>query len=406
MTQFLAKVGTLAGDIEELAMTADTESVLRDELREKGYHIFWVRRSFGLGGIKNPFSRKPRITQTEFTLFNQELAALLKAGLPLLQCLDIMLERRSNPLFKRVLTDIRDKVKSGMALSDAFRSHGDLFPRIYAASLVAGEKSGGLETVLKAYVRYLKLSEATRKKVIAALVYPAFLLVTLAGAAAFLLLWVIPRFAGFFEGFHADLPILTVVLMTVATTLRDHIVILTTVAVAGSAFFLLWSKREGSKIMIDHFLLKLPFLGPIYHLFATSQLTRSLGTLLAGGIPLVQAIDISAGSISNRHVGSAVMPVAERVREGKAFSSSLDQTGAFSNLTIEMVKVGENTGDLAEMLQNVADFADEEIDNRLNLMLSLLEPIVLLFMGGLVAMILLSIYLPMFDLINAARSGV
>ena len=406
MTQFLAKVGTLAGDIEELAMTADTESVLRDELREKGYHIFWVRRSFGLGGIKNPFSRKQRITQTEFTLFNQELAALLKAGLPLLQCLDIMLERRSNPLFKRVLTDIRDKVKSGMALSDAFRSHGDLFPRIYAASLVAGEKSGGLETVLKAYVLYLKLSEATRKKVIAALVYPAFLLVTLAGAAAFLLLWVIPRFADFFEGFHADLPILTVVLMTVATTLRDHIVILTTVAVAGSAFFLLWSKREGSKIMIDHFLLKLPFLGPIYHLFATSQLTRSLGTLLAGGIPLVQAIDISAGSISNRHVGSAVMPVAERVREGKAFSSSLDQTGAFSNLTIEMVKVGENTGDLAEMLQNVADFADEEIDNRLNLMLSLLEPIVLLFMGGLVAMILLSIYLPMFDLINAARSGV
>ena len=406
MTQFLAKVGTLAGDIEELAMTADTESVLRDELREKGYHIFWVRRSFGLGGIKNPFSRKQRITQTEFTLFNQELAALLKAGLPLLQCLDIMLERRSNPLFKRVLTDIRDKVKSGMALSDAFRSHGDLCPRIYAASLIAGEKSGGLETVLKAYVHYLKLSEATRKKVIAALVYPAFLLVTLAGAAAFLLLWVIPRFAGFFEGFHADLPILTVVLMTVATTLRDHIVILTTVAVAGSAFFLLWSKREGSKIMIDHFLLKLPFLGPIYHLFATSQLTRSLGTLLAGGIPLVQAIDISAGSISNRHVGSAVMPVAERVREGKAFSSSLDQTGAFSNLTIEMVKVGENTGDLAEMLQNVADFADEEIDNRLNLMLSLLEPIVLLFMGGLVAMILLSIYLPMFDLINAARSGV
>ncbi len=406
MTQFLAKVGTLAGDIEELALTADTENVLRDELREKGYHVFWVRRSFGLRGIRNPFSRRQRITHTEFTLFNQELAALLKAGLPLLQCLDIMLERRSNPFFKRVLTDIRNKVKSGMALSDAFRSHGDLFPRIYAASLVAGEKSGGLETVLKGYVRYLKLSDATRKKVIAALVYPAFLFATLAFAAAFLLLWVIPRFAGFFEGFDAELPILTVVLLTVATTLRDHIVILTTVAAAGSTFFFLWSKRDGSKTMIDHFLLKLPFLGPIFHLFATSQLTRSLGTLLSGGIPLVQAIDISAGSISNRHVGSAVMPVAERVREGKAFSASLEHTGEFSNLTIEMVKVGENTGDLAEMLQNVADFADEEIDNRLNLMLSLLEPVVLLFMGSLVAMILLSIYLPMFDLINAARSGV
>ena len=406
MTQFLAKVGTLAGDIEELAMNADTENVLRDELREKGYHVFWVRRSLGLGGIRNPFSRRQRISHTEFTLFNQELAALLRAGLPLLQCLDIMLERRSNPFFKQVLIDIRNKVKSGMALSEAFRSHGDLFPRIYSASLVAGEKSGGLETVLKAYVRYLKLSEATRKKVIAALVYPAFLFATLAFAAAFLLLWVIPRFAGFFEGFGAELPILTVILMAVATTLRDHIVILTTAALAGGIVFFLWSKRDGSKNIIDRLLLKLLFLGPIFHLFATSQLTRSLGTLLSGGIPLVQAIDISAGSISNRHIGSAVMPVAERVREGKAFSISLEKTGEFSNLTIEMVKVGENTGDLAEMLQNVADFADEEIDNRLNLMLSMLEPIVLLFMGGLVAMILLAIYLPMFDLINAARSGV
>lgn len=405
MTQFLAKVGTLTGDIEELALSADSESGLRVELQDKGYHVFWVRKSLGLGALKNPFSARQRITQTEFTLFNQELAALLRAGLPLLQSLDIMLERMSNLLFKRVLADIRNKVKSGTALSDAFRSHGDLFPQIYSASLLAGEKSGGLETVIARYVQYLKLSEATRKKVIAALVYPAFLFVTLIGAAAFLLLWVIPRFAGFFEGFDADLPILTVVLLTVAETLRDYLVLILLVVAGAGMFFYAWSKRPGSKAVIDRLLLKLPFLGPILHLFATSQLTRSLGTLLSGGIPLVQAIDISAGSIENRHIGGAVIPVADRVREGKAFSSSLDETGEFSNLTVEMVKVGENTGGLADMLENVADFADEEIDNRLNLMLSLLAPVVLLFMGGLVAMILLAIYLPMFDLINAARGG-
>ena len=393
MTQFLAKVGTLAGDIEELALTADSESVLRDELQDKGFHVFWVRKSFGFGALRNPFSARERITHTEFTLFNQELAALLRAGLPLLQSLDIMLERMKNPLFNRVLTDIRNKVKSGTALSDAFRSHGDLFPHIYSASLVAGEKSGGLETVIARYVQYLKLSEATRKKVVAALVYPAFLFGTLVCAAAFLLLWVIPRFAGFFEGFDAELPILTVILLTVAQTLRDHILIILIVVAGAGAFFYAWSKRPGSNAVIDRFLLKLPFLGHILHLFATSQLTRSLGTLLSGGIPLVQAI------------GGAVIPVADRVREGKAFSSSLDETGEFSNLTIEMVKVGENTGGLADMLENVADFADEEIDNRLNLMLSMLAPVVLMFMGGLVAMILLAIYLPMFDLINAARSG-
>ncbi len=405
MTQFLAKVGTLTGDIEELTLSADSESALREDLRDKGLHVFWVKKSFRIGKLQNPFRSRERISHAEFTLFNQELAALLKAGLPLLQSLDIMLERMSNPLFQRVLTDVRNKVKSGTALSDAFRSHGDLFPRIYAASLVAGEKSGGLEAVITRYVSYLKLTQATRKKVIAALVYPSFLLVTLICAAAFLLLWVVPRFAGFFEGFEADLPTLTVVLLTVANTARDQLWLILLVVGAASVFFYVWSRRESSKAVLDRMLLKIPFLGQVMHLFATSQLTRSLGTLLSGGIPLVQAIEVAAGSISNRHVGRAVIPVADRVREGKAFSSSLDETGEFSNLTVEMVKVGENTGGLAEMLQNVADFADEEIDNRLNLMLSMLEPIVLLFMGGLVAMILLAIYLPMFDLINAARSG-
>jgi type IV pilus assembly protein PilC len=405
MGQFLAKVGTTTGDIEELALSAASEKVLRDDLRDKGYHVFWVRKSLGLPTFKSFSGRRKRISLTEFTLFNQELAALLRAGLPLLQCLDIMLERMPNPLFQGVLKDIRDKVKSGTALSDAFRSHGDLFPRIYSASLVAGEKSGGLETVIQRYVQYLKLTGGTRKKVVAAMVYPIFLLISLIVAAAFLLLWVVPRFAGFFEGFDAQLPFLTVVLLTVANTLRDNFWILLAVLAGGAYFLYAWSRREGSKAVVDRLLLKLPFLGSIFHLFATSQLTRSLGTLLSGGIPLVQAIDIAAESIGNRHVGLAVVPVAERVREGKAFSASLEETGEFSNLTIEMVKVGENTGGLSEMLQNVADFADEEIDNRLNLMLSMLTPVVLLFMGGLVAVILLSIYLPMFDLINATREG-
>jgi type IV pilus assembly protein PilC len=406
MTQFLAKVGTTTGDIEELSLSADSERILRSDLQDRGYHVFWVRRSLGLSSIRSWFrGGRQRISQTEFTLFNQELAALLRAGLPLLQSLDIMLERMNNPLFKKVLSDIRDKVKSGTALSDAFRSHGAIFPRIYSASLVAGEKSGGLEEVIQRYVQYLKLTEGTKKKVVAALVYPIFLFCTLIMAAAFLLLWVVPRFAGFFEGFDAQLPVLTRVLLAVANGLRGQIVLIAIGLVAGIAFAYSWSKREGSKALVDRYLLKVPFIGPVLHLFATSQLTRSLGTLLSGGIPLVQAIEISADSIGNRHIGNAVMPVADRVREGKSFSSMLDETREFSNLTIEMVKVGENTGGLSEMLQNVADFADEEIDNRLNLMLSMLAPVVLLFMGGLVAIILLSIYLPMFDLINAARHG-
>lgn len=405
MSQFVCKVGTEAGDIRELSFQADNEGSLRGELREKGYHIFWVKKRLRLGSVGSLVKpgRRERIKQAEFTLFNQELAALLRAGLPLLQSLEIMLERMKNPLFKRVLSEIRTKVKSGVALSDAFRGYGDLFPRIYAASLVAGEKSGSLETVLQRYVLYAKLTQGTRNKVISAMVYPSFLLVTLVLAAGFLLLWVVPKFAGFFDSFGGELPLLTRVLLGVAGTMQDHFLIIVAVLIGLAVFLYGWSRAEASKMLVSHWQLKIPFLGPILHLFSTSQLTRSLGTLLAGGIPLVQAVEISGDAIGNRFLGSLLRPVADRVREGKSFASMLENTNQFSNLTIEMVKVGENTGGLAEMLTNVADFADEEIENRLNLMLSMLTPIVLLVMGLLVAIILLAIYLPLFSLAGAAH---
>ncbi len=408
MSQFVCKVGTASGDIRELALTSDSENALREDLRGKGYHVFWVRRSLGLPSLKKAFSGegRQRIGQTEFTLFNQELAALLRAGLPLLQSLDIMLDRMKNPFFRRVLMDIRDKVKSGISLSDAFNSHGELFPRIYSSSLVAGEKSGDLEGVIQRYVEYTKLTQGIKNKVIAAMVYPTFLLVALVGAAGFLLLWVVPKFAGFFESFEADLPLLTRILLGVANTLSNHIGLVLIAVIGGGVLLYFWLKRPGSRETVDRLQLKLPFLGHVLHAFATSQLTRSLSTLLGEGIPLVQAIEVAARSVGNRHIGNAVLPVADRVREGKSFANTLEETGDFSNLTIEMVKVGENTGGLAEMLTNVADFADEEIENRLNLMLSMLTPVVLAIMGGLVALILLSIYLPLFSLAGATRSGI
>jgi type IV pilus assembly protein PilC len=249
----------------------------------------------------------------------------------------------------------------------------------------------------------LKLIERTKKKVVAALVYPAILFGALIVAATFLMLWVVPRFAGFFEGFHAELPILTVALLAVAETLRDHILMIASVFFAGGVAIYLWSQRAGSRILIDQLKLKIPFLGPVIHTFATSQLTRALGTLLYGGIPLVQAIEIAAESVQNRFVGGKVSPVANRVREGKSFSASLDATGQFSNMAIEMTKVGETTGSLANMLESVADFSDEEIENRLELMLAMLTPVVLMFLGGFVALILLALYLPLFSIARVAR---
>lgn len=399
MAEFICKVGTATGDIQELTFRAENETVLRRELTDKGYHVFKARRSFGLSALFSQGSiGRERIKAGDFMLFNQELAALLRSGLPLLQGLDIMLERMKHPLFRRVLADIRDKVKSGTALSDAFRSHGDLFPRIYAASLLAGEKSGNLEQVIRRYLNYQKLTLGTQKKVVAALVYPCFLFAFMIIAAGYLLLVVIPKFSELFEtigGAGKQLPPLTVALLGVANAARDHYVLILTVVV-GSAV-LLYSLVKKSPASVDRVTLEVPIVGKVLRLFATSQLNRSLSTLLAGGIPLVQSIEISARSIGNRYLGDKVAPVADRVREGKSFASCLEATGEMDNLTIEMAKVGEATGGLAEMLSNVADFCDEEIENRLNVLLALLTPVVLAIMGALVAVMLLAIYMPLFE---------
>ena len=399
MSQFTCKVGTSSGDIREIALRADDEGSVRRELAESGYHIFSVRRSFGLGPLLSAFRRGPRrIKTTEFVIFNQELAALLKAGLPLLQSLNIMLERMNNPQLRGVLTDVRDKVKGGIALSEAFASHGDMFPRIYSASLMAGEKSGSLEAVIRRYVQYMKLTEGIRKKVVGALIYPIFLSCVLVIAASVLLFHVVPRFGGFFENFGADLPPLTLGLLWFANFVRAKAGLILLALVVGGFTFYVWSRQESAKKKIDHSKLKLPYFGQLLRLFATSQLTRSISTLLAGGIPLVQSIEISAGSIANRFLGHTVEPVSDRVREGKSFAASLEGTGQFSNMVIEMAKVGESTGSLADMMSSVADFSDEEIDHRLNIMMAMLTPVMLVVMGGFVALILLALYLPLFGL--------
>jgi type IV pilus assembly protein PilC len=260
-----------------------------------------------------------------------------------------------------------------------------------------------LEEVIQRYVHYLKLTEGTRRKVQAALIYPMILFGALIGAAAFMLLWVVPRFAGFFDGFEADLPLLTVILLTVAQTIRGHLAIFVSALFAAGIAVSFWSRRSGSRAIIDRLKLRLPFLGPVVHLFATSQLFRSLATLLSGGIPLVQSIEISSESVGNRFMGVTVAPVADRVREGKSFSQSLEATGQFSNIAIEMARVGETTGSLSHMLTSVADFADEEIENRLNIMLAMLTPAVLILLGGFVAIVLLAIYLPLFSMAGVAQ---
>jgi type IV pilus assembly protein PilC len=344
------------------------------------------------------------VKNEEFLIFNQELVSLLKAGLPVVAGFDILLERQENPTFRKILTDIRGQLVSGVALSDAFLSHGDVFPRLYGTSLRAGERSGEVEKVLRRYLTYQKILGGVRRKVVGALVYPAVLVGLSISLILVLMTYVIPKFVEFFAGFGGTLPLVTRVVIGIASFLRSNVLLIGVGLIAGVWFFRRWKRTVGGKRMLDGWMLRFPVIGPILHRFALSQFTRSLATLVGAGTPLVPALEISSGSIANQRIADAVTSVVPKVREGAELWRSLEETDQLTSLTVEMIKVGEATGALEEMLTNVSDFYDEQIEAALQRLINLIEPVILIVMGGVIATILLSIYLPMFTILSNIRS--
>jgi type IV pilus assembly protein PilC len=396
MPEFILRVGTPEGEVVERQVQAATLRAAQEEMRRQGLHVFEGRRgALRLGDFLPRFGKT--VSTEHFLLFNQELLALVRAGLPIVQSFDIMLERQKNLRFREVLNDIREKLTSGIALSDAFATYGDMFPPIYSTSLRAGERSGDLEGVLRRFLKYQKMIVSLRKKVIGALVYPA-VLVTMSSAMIFVMLtFVIPKFAEFFTGFGAELPWFTALMIRVATGLRHNVffaaILIVIVVVAVNR----WIKTSG-RLVWDRFKLRIPLVGGVLHRFAIMQFTQSLGTLLSGGTPMVPAIEIASQSVTNQMVATKISGIVQNVREGEPLWRSLDNTGVISDLAVEMIKVGESTGALTEMLANVSEFYDEEIESRLSRLVAAIEPIILVFMGVVIAVLLYAFYLPLFRL--------
>jgi type IV pilus assembly protein PilC len=401
MPEFIIRVGTPEGEVIERQVSAASMRAAQDEMRRLGLHVFEARR--GNVTARDFLPRFGKVISTEhFLLFNQELLALVRAGLPIIQSFDIMLERQKNLRFREVLRDIREKLTSGIALSDAFASYGDLFPPIYSTSLRSGERSGDLEGVLRRFLKYQKMIVALRKRVVGALVYPA-VLVLLSSVMIFIMLtYVIPKFAEFFEGFGAELPWFTQLLINFSVGLKRNVLIVLIVVVAVVVLFTRWSKGSG-RLIWDRLKLRIPLVGGVLHRFALLQFTQSLGTLLSGGTPMVPAIEIASESVTNHLVSSKIVGIVQHVREGEPLWRSLDSTGVISDLAVEMIKVGESTGALTEMLANVSEFYDEEIEARLSRMVSALEPLILVVMGGVIALLLYAFYLPLFRLSSVGQ---
>lgn len=401
MPQFIVRVGTPEGDVVERQVQATTSRAAREEMRRQGLYVFDARR--GAFTLRELLPIRRVISTERFLLFNQELLALVKAGLPIIQSLDIMLERQKNPAFREVLTEIRDKIKSGVSLSDAFSSYGDLFPAIYSTSLRAGERSGDLEGVLRRFLRYQKMIVNLRKRVVGALIYPV-ILIALSGVMVFIMLTVvIPKFTEFFAGFDAQLPAFTRLMIGLALFLRKNVVLVLGGGAAAAFLFRQWISTAGRGIW-DRFKLQMPIVGGIFHRFAVLQFTQSLGTLLSGGTPMVPALEIAAQSVTNQAVSSAVFEIVQNVREGEPLWRSLDTTGVIGDLAVEMIKVGESTGALTEMLGNVSEFYDEEIEAMLTRMVAAIEPLILVFMGLVIAVLLYAFYLPLFQLSSVGNT--
>ena len=402
--EFRCRLGTPSGEIMEGVYVAQSEAHLRRELEDKGLHVLALRqRGFALPGLSLG-ARKPKIHRHEFLVFNQELATLLKAGMPLVQSLDILRVRLSNPVFKAVLDDVHGKVRSGTALSDAFQSHGELFPSVYTASLMAGERAGNLDAVLRRYVAYAKVVDTVRKKTISALVYPVILIGLALVLVSIITIKVIPTFSEFYASFNAQLPLSTRIIVAFSEFVRANLLLIVVALVGGGVVFYTWIKQPGQRARFDHALMKLPFAGPSVHKFATAQLARTLATLLGGGIPLVNALEISSRSTGNRYMGQEMSLVALRVREGQGFAATLFDRKVVPDVAIKMIEVGESTGALQEMLNSLADFYDEETETEVSRFVTVIEPALLILMGLVIAVIVLALYLPLFELTSAIQS--
>ncbi len=401
MPKFKCRLGTSGGDVVVQELVAPSENALRVQLEDKGYFIFSIKSAYAWQMIFEDMSGKgTKIRLRDFIVFNQEFSALLKAGLPVLTSLNLLLSRTREKNFQRMLTQVRDDVQSGASLSEAFSNRGKVFPSIYPATLAAGERSGELVSVIQRYLFYLKTIQAIRKKIASAIIYPIILL-TLAVALIFLLLTVIvPKFAMLFTGAGAKLPALTRAVLSVSAVFQYGWPFFLGAAIAVPVTLRLINARPGGRLFLAGIRMKVPMLGMNIKRYNISQMCRTLGTLVAGGIPIVTALDVVSDAMGNEVYKVELRRVKRQVQEGQSLWSSMEKTRMMTPMAVEMVEVGESTGALAEMLDQVSQFYDEELSTAVERFVALLEPMLLLVMAVIIAIVVLSVYMPLFSMYN------
>jgi type IV pilus assembly protein PilC len=395
MAEFLVKVADERGRVLEQVQSGISEQDIRDRFLQQGYLVYWVKnrslwRRRILGGRK-------RVKNDQFVIFNQQFLTLIKAGLPILKSLDLLSKRQRNPAFKSMLENVQARVRSGELLSDAFAAQGAI-SKIYTTTLLAGERSGNLEEVLARFIAFQRITQSFRKKLISSLIYPALLITALVIMLTFLMAFVVPQFAELYRSLNADLPAITVAMLGIGTAIRHYYYVILAVLFAIIVGGGLWARSERGSRILDALRYRVPVFGPVWMKYQIAMFSRTLATLLSGGLPLVPSLETASHSINSFKVAESVDHASRRVREGRSLSFSLEETEFFPDLAVEMVEVGESTGALPAMLNSVAEFYEEDVQTALAAALQLIEPVILIFMGLTVALVLISLYLPIFSL--------
>jgi type IV pilus assembly protein PilC len=395
MAEFLIKAADERGNLLEQVENGYSEAEVRDRFVQQGFLVYWVkpRGVFSRGKMGG----RGKVKQSAFVIFNQQFLTLIKAGLPILNSLDLLIKRQKDANLRNLLGNVRERVKGGELLSDAFAAQG-AFPKIYTTTLLAGEKSGNMEEVLTRYIAFQRLGLTFKKKLAVSLVYPALLITVVSGMMVFLVTYVVPQFAKLYEEMDAQLPAITLFMLALGNHAQKY------APFAGVAFLILvvvawrWKATDRGAETIDRGLLALPLLGDIWLKYQVANFSRMLSTLLAGGLPLVPSLETAGASMSSRRILNGITEAAIRVREGQPLAKSLESLKMFPDLSVEMIDVGENTGALPAMLNSVAEFYEEDVQTALGAVMALIEPVILIFMAVVVGGILISLYLPIFTL--------
>jgi type IV pilus assembly protein PilC len=399
--EFTVKYAKPTGEVIKSVLVGQNPDEVRHRLQEQGFLPIAIR-SRGWGISLRPRKRRQTVKPDDFILFNQQFVALIRAGLPILKSLDLLKDRISNPLLRQHISDVRDRVFSGALLSEAIRAQG-IFPTVYTASVFAGERSGNLVEVITRFVQYQKTILSVRKRFLNSLIYPSFLIVLAVGMIAVILTYVIPKFAELYADLNTPLPVTTRVLIAVSGTIRENLVLIVPGLLGVIVVLKIWTSSRRGMHWLDELKLKVPVIGHLWTMFSMAQLARTLATLLQGGIPLVPALESAREASGNRVIAESISSAITHVREGRPVSDSLQQTGHFPELALEMIRVGEQTGSLPDMLNHVADFYDEDVTIRSTTLLGWVEPVILLVVAVFIATVLISLYMPIFSLGSAVR---